>query len=213
MTLFLKKLVPGLILFGMLTVPAFGQGRIATVDLRKLFDNYWKTKQADAALKDRAAEMDKSHKELLENWKKAKDDYLKLSSAAGDQAVSADEREKRKKSAEEKLKDIKDMEDNIQQFERQARTTLDEQRRRMRDNILSEIRTALNGKAKAGNFGMVVDVAGQTINETPVVLYSTGENDLTDALLTQLNAGAPAGALKEDEKPAEKPPVTAPKSK
>ena len=29
---------------------ASAQGRIATVDLKKLFDSYWKTKQADAAL-------------------------------------------------------------------------------------------------------------------------------------------------------------------
>src|SRR5581483_690207 len=133
---FLKTLIPGILLLGFLTAPAFAQSRIATVDLRKVFDNYWKTKQADAALKDRAAELDKSHKELLDSWKKAKDDYQKLVTSANDVAVSADEKDKHKKAAEDKLKDIKDQEDNIRQFETQAQTTLQEQRRRMRDNIL-----------------------------------------------------------------------------
>src|SRR5581483_10717114 len=107
----LKKLIPGVLLFGLMTIPAFAQSRIATVDLRKLFDNYWKTKQADAALKERAGELDKDHKDMLDKWKKAKDDYTKLLSDANDIAVSSEEKDRRKKAAEDKLKDIKDMED------------------------------------------------------------------------------------------------------
>jgi hypothetical protein len=36
------------------------------------------------------------------------------------------------------------------------------------------------------------------------VLYSNNENDMTDAVLAQLNAGAPAETPKKEEKPAEK---------
>ena len=89
MKLILKRLVPGLLLFGLLTTSALAQTRIATVDLRKLFENYYKTKIADAALKDRAAEMDKSHNEMLNDWKKAKEEYQKLLMAANDQAISS----------------------------------------------------------------------------------------------------------------------------
>jgi len=141
--------ISALLLFS--SCPAFAQGRTATIDLRKVFDKYWKTIQADTALKDRAADMEKEHKNMLEDWRKAKEDYQSLLSKANDQAVSTDERERRKKTAEEKLKYIKDTEDTIMQYEKQARTTLDEQRKRMRDNILGEIRTAVNSKAKAGS--------------------------------------------------------------
>jgi Skp family chaperone for outer membrane proteins len=41
---------------------ALAQTKIATVDLRKLFDNYWKTKQAQAAIQERAAQLDKDDK-------------------------------------------------------------------------------------------------------------------------------------------------------
>src|SRR2546428_7344838 len=135
----LRKIVPGLLLISLLSCSAWAQGRIATIDLRKVFDTNWKTKQADASLKDRAAEMEKEHKNMLDDWKKAKEDYQGLLAGANDQAVSTDERDKRKKSAEEKLKFIKDTEDNILQYEKQARATLDEQRRRVRENILGEI--------------------------------------------------------------------------
>jgi Skp family chaperone for outer membrane proteins len=183
----------------MLNGTAWAQTRVATVDLRKLFDGYWKTKQADAALKDRAADLDKEYKGLRDDHAKSKEEYQKLLADANDQAVSTEEREKRKKAAEAKLKDIKDAEETIGQFERQARTTLDEQRRRMRDNVLGEIRTAINSKAKAGSYALVVDTAAETPNATPVFVYSSVDNDLTQAVLDQINAGAPV----ETRKPAE----------
>lgn len=209
----LRKTVPALLLVCFLSVPAWGQSRIGTVDLRKLFDNYWKTKQADAALKDRAADIEKEHKSMLDDYKKAKDDYQALITEANNQTLSIDERDKRKKSAEDKFKEIKISEDTIAQFERQARTTLDEQKKRMRDSILEEIRTTITGKAKAAGYALVFDSVAESANGTPVVLYSNNENDITESVLSQLNAGAPAEApsaqdpkadAKDDKKKAKK---------
>jgi len=200
----LGKIASGLILMSLLTSPAWAQGRLATVDLRKVFDTYWKTKQADASLKDRAAEMEKEHKNMLDDWKKAKEEYQRLLADAGDQARSADEREKCKKSAEEKFKYIKETEDTILVYEKQARSTLDEQKRRMRDNILGEIRTVLNSKAKTAGFSIVIDTAAESANNTPIVLYNTNDNDITDAVLTQLNATSPPEPTRPQEKKGEK---------
>ena len=200
----LCKLVPGLLLVSLLGGSAWAQGRIATVDLRKVFDNYWKTKQADAALKDRAADIDKDHKIMLDDWKKAKDEYQTLLTEANNQTLSLEERDKRKKSAEDKLKEIKDSEDAIAQYERQARTTLDEQRKRMRDSIVEEIRTTVNGMAKSAGHALVLDTAAESANNTPIMLYSNKENDMTDAVLAQLNAGAPPETPKQEEKAADK---------
>jgi len=205
----LRKIVPALLLVSLMSAPAWGQGRLATVDLRKVFDGYWKTKQADAALKDRAADIEKEHKSMLDDWKKAKDDYQTLLTEANNQTLSLDERDKRKKSAEDKFKDIKVSEDTITQFERQARTTLEEQKKRMRDSILEEIRTTINGKAKAAGYALVVDTSAESGNGspgspgTPVFLYCGNENDMTETVLSQLNAGAPAETPKTDEKKAD----------
>jgi outer membrane protein len=206
----LCKLGPGLLLFSLLSGSAYAQGHIATVDLRKVFDNYWKTKQADAALKDRAAEIEKDHKTMLDDWKKAKDEYQTLLGDANNQTLSFEEREKRKKSAEDKLKQIKDSEEAITQYERQARTTVDEQRKRMRDSIIEEIRAAVNSKAKSAGYALVIDSSAESGNGnpsagtpgTPVFLYASSENDITDAVLSQLNAGAPAETPRTEEKPA-----------
>jgi Skp family chaperone for outer membrane proteins len=178
---------------------------IGTIDLKKVFDGYWKTKQASVGLKDRAADMEKEHKNMLDDYRKAREDYQALLTAANDQAISPEEKEKRKKSAEDKLKYLKDQEDVITQYERQARTTLDEQQRRMRDNILTEIRNIVNAKAKAANYNLVIDTSAETAGGTPIVAYiNSPESDITAEVLKELNASAPADALKTDTKAEEK---------
>ena len=204
----IRRIVPLLLLISVMGGSACAQGRIATVELRKVFDGYWKTKQADAALKERAADIEKDHKNMLDDWKKAKEEYQALLGEANNQTLSLEEREKRKKSAEDKLKQIKDSEEAITQYERQARTTLDEQRKRMRDSIVEEIRAAVNSKAKTAGYALVIDTGAESGNGnaaagtpgTPVFLYANSENDITAAVLSQLNAGAPAEPPKTEEK-------------
>ena len=176
-----------------LVFAASAQGKVGIIDLRKVFDDYHKTRTADARLKDQAADLDKERKAMMEQYQKSTDDYKSALDGANDQAVSVDEREKRKKTAESKLLDIKKLEQDIGQFDRQARTTLEEEQRKLRDKILVEIRGVINAKAKAAGYTLVVDSAAESINKTPVVMYTTGENDLTTAVLAELNANAPPG--------------------
>jgi Skp family chaperone for outer membrane proteins len=210
MTSSFKKLVPAVLLLSLLGGSAFAQTRIATVNLTKVFDKYWKTEQATAALRDRANEMDKSHTELVDDWKKSKEEYQKLLEDANDQAVSAELRDKRKKAAEDKLKDLRAGEDNITQFERQMNVRLGEEKARMRKNILEEIKLAISSKAKTGNYSIVIDSGAQTYVPDPsgpyyfpAVLFSDDQSDLTDAVLAQLNAGAPVDTAKPEGKPTE----------
>src|ERR1043166_7121557 len=159
-----------IILAALLAGSACAQTKIGLIDLRKVFDDYYKTKAADALLKDQASDLDKQRKNLVDQYQKSNDDYKKALDDANNQAVSADEREKRKKSAEANLLEMKRLEDSINQFDRTARTTLEERQHGMREKILEEIRTMINARAKAGGFSMVLDTASESINKTPILL-------------------------------------------
>jgi outer membrane protein len=187
----LRIFFPAVLLMSLLSSSALAQQKIATVDMRKLFDGYWKTKQAESALNDRKAELDKEDRGFLDNLQKDREAYQKLLDAAADQAISADERDKRKQAAADKFAEIKDSQTAIVQFERQAQAALSSQTQRMRTDIIKEISAAVSAKAKAAGYTMVVDTASDNANQTPVVLYNDGQNDLTAAVLAQLNAGAP----------------------
>ena len=176
--------------------------KLATVNLKKIFDGYWKTKQADLNLKEKAGEFDKKRKEMVDDYQKTNADYKKLVDSASDPAVSADERDKRKKNAEIKLREIQEIEQSIQQFDRSARAQLAEMQRNMRDKIVAEIRGVVDTKAKGANYSLVLDSSAESITQTPLVLFNDGKADLTDEILTQLNTSAPLGFF--DAKPEEK---------
>jgi outer membrane protein len=183
---------------------ALAQGKIGTIDMRKVFDDYHKTRTADAELKDRAAELDKERKLLVDSYTKIKEEYDKALDSANDPIVSAEEREKRKKAAENRLLELRAKEQEIGVFDREARSNLDERQRRMRDKILEEIRSFITAKAKAEGFMLVLDTSSADPRMLPpVVLYSSGENDLTTAILNQLNLTAPPG-YSPDKKKEEK---------
>jgi Skp family chaperone for outer membrane proteins len=195
-------IVLSLFLFG---GTGWAQTRIATVNLRKIFDSYWKTKQADAALKEREAELDKDMKEMVADYNKAKDEYQTLLADADNQVISPAERDKRKHAAEDKLKQLKDLEDHVAQYRRSAGVQIEEQAKRMKENILTEIRNVVSAKAKTASFALVIDTTAETASGTPLVLYTNNENDVTDSVLQQLNSSAPVELPKATEDTTSEP--------
>jgi outer membrane protein len=173
------------------TALAQAEPKIALIDLKKVFDGYYKTKQADAQLKERAGDFDKMRKGMLDDYQKGVDEYKKLMEGVTDQALSTEERDKRKTAAEKKMLEIRQVEQDLAQFDKTSRTTLGEQQRRMRDRILEEIRELVNQQAKQKGYTLVFDIAADSVNQTPVLLYHTGENDMTQPVLAELNAKMP----------------------
>jgi outer membrane protein len=202
----LRTFFPALLLMTFLSGSALAQTKVATVDLKKLFDDFWKTKQAQALIQEDATKLDKDDKSMKDDLKKGSDEYQQLLQQANDQALSAEERDRRKQAADDKLKQLQASKVAIDQYERQAQTTLGEKRQRMRENILTEIKAAVTAKAKSGGYSLVLDTAAETINGTMTIVYTSGDNDLTDDILSQLNAGAPIDITKPTVTPA--PPFT-----
>jgi outer membrane protein len=173
------------LLLAVLAVPALAQTKIATVDMEKLFKGYYKTKQAEALLNKRVADLQKEIKDMADGLGKAQADYSQLLDQASDQALSTEERARRKQAAADKLKEINNSRAAMDQFNRQAQTQVLDQRQRMTANLVSEIQKTVGQMAKSNGYTLVVNSA-----VTEAVVYSSGD-DLTDTVLKQLNANAP----------------------
>src|SRR5436853_7361170 len=82
--------------------------KIGLVDLKKVFEGYYKTKQADSQLKERATDSEKVLKGMVDDYQKANEEYRKLTDTVADPSLSQDEREQRKMTAETTLEEIKE---------------------------------------------------------------------------------------------------------
>lgn len=166
--------------------------KIATVDLEKVFDKFYKTERSNIKFKQEASEMEKERNDMVDAEKKQEAEWQKLIDKAEDQAASQEERARNKKAAEDKLNEIKSAEQTIQEYDRASSAKLREENRQRRDDIVKEIRGVLSADAKAAGYTLVLDVSGESANMAPVVLYTAGVNDMTDGLIKELNAAAPA---------------------
>jgi len=187
---------------------ALAQGKVGVINLTKVFDDFWRTKQADVQIKDRLAEFEKMGQSMYDDYKKANEEFGKQIEAANDPALSKEETEKRRKDLDKKRKDILEMENNIKQFQGNSQRAILDQQKRMRDSVLRDIRGVVEEKAKAGGYQAVIDTAATSLNQTPIVVYTSlvgSTDDLSDAVLKALNANAPAeGAEKKEDKKDDK---------
>ncbi len=203
-TIRLSLLLAGAFLCAALTSATAAEAKIGLIDLKKIFDGYYKTRLAQAALDDEVNGLKRDNKALLEDHAKAVEDYKKSIDEANNQAISADEREKKKKEAEGKMLRIGDLKQTIEQFERTAATNLKEKQRMTTEKILNEIKEAINAKSKAGGYTLVLDSSAADPLRLPTVLYTNGDNDLTTTVLDTLNANAPADLPPSEPKKDEK---------
>ena len=186
----MRTFIPALVLVAFLAAPgltltAHAQTKIATVDMRKLLNGYWKTKQANAALETRKTDLRKELKDMADGLDKAQADYKQLLSQSDDPTISDVERERRKQAVSDKGKQISDSKVAYDQFSRQAEVQLQDQVQRMTSNLLVDIEAAVSTKAKLAGYTLVLN------STSDAVVYGKGDVDLTTDVLAQLNAGAP----------------------
>ena len=179
--------------------------KIATIDLLKAFDSYWKTKLSNDQLKERGADFDKVRIGMIEDLNLLRDEYNKLNASTQDQANSEEKRASDRKKAQEKLTEFKHLEQQIIEFNKNAQKTLGDQTQRLRKGRLEEIQEVISAKAKELGYDWVIDSSQDVmLPRPPSVLYTNGKNDITAVIIELLNKDA-AGKYKpaEPAKPAE----------
>ncbi|MAE24979.1 MAG: hypothetical protein CMI64_04690, partial [Pedosphaera sp.] len=191
-TLLMKKIAWTLMVWSMLLgTTASAQVKVATLDLQKVFDSYWKTKQISDNLQGQGKEYEEQREKLVQQYQKLNEEFRVLREAIEDPAASELGKEKRTKEADAKLAEIRELEQSINDYDNTTRTQITETQNRMKKNIVREIRETVAGIARKDNYNMVLDIAALARTDTPIVLYHDGSADITEKVLTQMNAGAP----------------------
>jgi len=177
------------LLLGIISSPLTqAQGKIATIDLQKVFDGYWKTKQISDNLQTQGKDYQIRREKLIQQYQVINEEYRKMRESADEGALSTAERQKRSKEADAKLVAVRGLEKDITDYDNTTRSQIAETQARMKKNIVRDIREKIAQIAKKDGLSMVIDTAAVAKTETPIILYNDGSNDLTDKVLSLLNA-------------------------
>ena len=164
--------------------------RIGVVDMDKLFKGYYKTKLSNAQLKKQAEVFKRYAENLTESQLKLREEFVVLRDASLNVAYSETQRESKRLAAQDKYRQLKDKDSEIERYKREKRIQMRNQEIKLRKNILLEIRKAIARYAKQRGFTLVLDASGKTLNDIPSILYYKTEIDFTDEILEIINKGA-----------------------
>lgn len=201
-----------------LTLALFGgaaqaqQMKIGTVDMKKVFESYYKTKDAEAKINEARNNAKKELEDRLDVQKKAMEEVQKVNSEIENPALSKEAKETKTKGRDEKIAELRTMDRENSEFRANREKQLQEQSVRMRAGIVEEINKIVEAKVKAESYDLVFDKSGPSLNGVPIVLYSRDAYEFTNEVVSALNKNkgkdtsseAPAKAEAGDKKPAKK---------
>lgn len=159
------------------------------INLDRAFNEFHKTKLADAQLKEQAEEFNEERRKLIADFEKLQEDFNALRDAAQDTALSETVKSTKRDEAEDKLVELREFENRIRRFDEARRKQLDDQSRRMRKRIVDEILQTAQNYARVQGYQAVIDSSAQSMNGVEVVVYLDSRLDITDQVLDQLNKG------------------------
>lgn len=169
--------------------------KIATVDMERLFNEYYKTTQVQKDINIERARIQKDNNLRLKDIRDIDDALQKIREQLQDESVG----EKKKQDLNQEARDLS--QDGIHKerersefLERRNRALSEKMSKQMRA-ILVKIQRTVSERAKAGNYDYIFDQSGNSNQGIPFVLHARDTTDLTDSLLEEINKDAP----KKDE--------------
>src|SRR6202022_4930056 len=173
--------------------PANAQMKVGTLDMQKVFTAYFKTHDAENKIKDSQKAYKEELDQRMDAYKKNLDGINKLNEEINKPEQSSASKDQRAQERDSKISETKGLEKEISDFRATREKQIQDQLKRMRDEIVDEIMKVVNDQVKAQNYDIVFDRSGFSANNiVPVLLYSKENYDFSESVITKLNASRPA---------------------
>ncbi len=174
--------------------------KIGTLDMKLVFDSYYKTKEAEGKINEARTQAKKELDDRLETFNKAQADARKLNEEANKPELTEKAKAEKAKVLNEKLQALGTLQREIQEFQQTRERQLSEQSVRSRNSLLEEINAVVGNKIKSAGYDLVLDKSGQSLNAVGLVVFSKDAMDFTADVIAEINATKG----KAPEKPAKK---------
>lgn len=168
--------------------------KIVTVDMAKLFEGHYQTQEQSAKLRadeqKYQEELDRLNKEGSAMLEKYKD----LAEQVKNPTATAEAKAKANADADALGEELRRKKAEFDQFQNNARNSLQQRRQTFRDVIIEEISKIAVDVAKRKGATLVIDKAGQTLTGVSNILYADPAYDITDEVMAEINRNRPASS-------------------
>ena len=186
----MKRIFAALMLALTMTVTLHAaEVKIAAVDIKKVFDEYEKTKTVEIKLNQQAevfreysAQLEQQYKNIRKQYEDARDDSQNI-------AYSAAERENKRLKAQQLYESLMLKEQELKSYRDSRQTQIRDMSAKLRDEVIEEIRRAVHNKAVLEGYTIVLDKSGKSMSDVGFVIYVQPNLDITESIIQDLNRG------------------------
>jgi outer membrane protein len=165
--------------------------KIGIIDMKRVFAEYYKTKDAEKSVNDGKEAVKKQIDERSAKYRELVTKWQEITKLLGDTGISNELKAQKQKDKEDLESQLKSLEREMNEFKQRRQQQLEEQVARMRKGILDEIKVLVEGRAKEGNYDLVFDKSGMGVNGVNFLLYSKDAVDFSNDVIAELNKDAP----------------------
>lgn len=161
--------------------------KVGTIDMKAVFDGYYKTKEAEAKINEARTQAKKELDERLDVFNKAQEEARKLNDEANKPELSEKAKAEKSKALNEKLQALGTLQREVQEFQQTRERQLSEQSVRSRNALLEDLNKVIADKVKAAAYDLVLDKSGQSLNAVGILVYSKDSFDFTSDVIAEVN--------------------------
>lgn len=180
--------------FSALTAHAQAGPKILTVNLTKIFDNHYKTIEQQAKFTTDAAKAKDQLDEIQKEGNALVEQYKEFDEQSKNPAATAEAKAKAQTDAQAKMNEIRQKQNEAQQFIQETRNSLQQRGQTFKTLMLEEITKIAVDIAKEKGATFLIDSSGPTLIGVSAVVYSDPSLDITDEVMAQINKDRPANA-------------------
>ena len=164
--------------------------KVATVDLTKLFKEYYRTQIIEQDFNEQSKVYRNYIARQADTLRKNEVEYRQKLDASLNVARAPAEREKRRADVRAMEQELKRRRAELEQYASDRAQALQKSAAEQRLKVIEEIRSEIRRRATLEGYTIVLDKSAKSTSDAAIVLYSADALDITERVLTELNRGA-----------------------
>jgi outer membrane protein len=199
-----------LVLGSVCAAPAEAQLKVGVVDIDKIFNEYYKTKDAEERINEARDAARKDVEARLDGRMKLLGAIAALNQDLENKSLPGPVRADTAKRRDDKIVEVQNAEREINELGTTRESQIREQAARSRSAIVEDIMKVINERVRNDGYDLVIDKSGNGVSGVAALLASKREMEFTGDVITALNKTKPAAGSATPKPAATKPAATKP---
>lgn len=165
---------------------AMAEFKVAVVDMEAVMEASPEVSNLKEVMQERDKEFEAEKQAMIEKLQQIREDFEAARQEARNEALSQKGKRDKIQEAEEKLAELKQQQERMQETAMQRRNQIQEQKVRAHRRIIGELRKKIGEYAKGKGYQLVLNASGISVDGVEVVIYANSAIDITDEVVKKV---------------------------